>query len=426
MVSSYAFSASLAAMRAQSKAMELIGHNVSNVSTSGFKTSSVQFHSMVNSFDDGSTTENYSGVRPSVKRLFDKPGQVAVTNRNLDAAMLGDAFFITSTTPSAGGTLSLTKAGQFNGTVAPNSTTSETYLTDIAGNYVLGWPYDTATNTFTTGTSTASLQPIRVDLAGTQFAAVASTTGTIDANIPASDAVGTARTISLPIVDGTGDADGVSDDRNVEVTWTKTGTNTWDVTFAATGGTVTAPAAAMQMTFDTGGLNPTFTATSSASQAVAITWATPAGATSNVTLDLSNMTQWDATETNIRDITANGNRDGFLQSVAFNNSGMIMGEFSNGQVRPLAKVAAASVTNSNGLNPIGSTHFEITDAAGQLTLREPDQTQIVTFIAGGYESSDTQLAQEVTKMIQTQRAYSSAATSLRTVDEMSKTATELK
>ena len=115
-----------------------------------------------------------------------------------------------------------------------------------------------------------------------------------------------------------------------------------------------------------------------------------------------------------------------LKSASFTNDGIVLGEFTNGLVRPVAKVAAATVANTNGLKPTEDTHFLLTPDSGTLTLREPDMTDLVNFVAGGYETSTTELSEEVTLMIQTQRAYSSAATSLKTVDEMTKTATELK
>ena len=175
MVHHYAFSSSLAAMKAQSRALEVIGINVTNVSTAGYKAQKTQFQEMIQTTDRGSTTDNYSGVRPLLKNMFDRDGQVANTARPYDAAMLGNGFFITSDTPAATGNLSLTKAGQFNPTVDPNSTTNQTYLTDATGHYLLGWPYNTSRRTaFTTGTTTASLQPIQIDPNNT-FAAIATT-----------------------------------------------------------------------------------------------------------------------------------------------------------------------------------------------------------------------------------------------------------
>ncbi|RED53413.1 flagellar hook-basal body complex protein [Aestuariispira insulae] len=425
MVHHYAFSASLAAMKAQSKAMEVIGINVSNVSTAGYKAQKAQFHDLVQSTDIGSTSENYSGMRPLLKNMFDRDGQVANTARPYDAAMLGSGFFVTSDTPSAAGNISLTKAGQFNPTVDPASTTNQTYLTDASGHYLLGWPYSTATNSFTTGTGIPSLQPIQID-PNNLFAAAGTTQASIAANIPADAAVGNSYTTSMSIYDGTGDADNVSDVRNLDVIWTKTATNTWDITFSATGGTVASPAAAVQLTFDGAGLNPTFTATNTSAQALTINWTSPAGASNTLSLDVANMTQFAGTQLDIRDISANGNTDGYLKNASFNNDGVVMGEFTNGLLRPVAKVAAATVTNTNGLQNTGDTHFLLTADSGTLTLRDPDATDLVTFVAGGYETSTTELSDEVTLMIQTQRAYSSAATSLRTVDEMTKTATELK
>ncbi len=74
----------------------------------------------------------------------------------------------------------------------------------------------------------------------------------------------------------------------------------------------------------------------------------------------------------------------------------------------------------------GDTHFKLGANSGTLQLVDLANTSRVTFSANSLEQSTTDLALEFSTMIMTQRAYSSAATSLKTVDEMVRTATELK
>lgn len=85
----------------------------------------------------------------------------------------------------------------------------------------------------------------------------------------------------------------------------------------------------------------------------------------------------------------------------------------------------AIVRGPDLLEPRAGTLFAITEGSGALELKEADLTGQVNFVASALESSTVDLGNEFTRMILTQRAYSTAATAMRTVDEMVKTATDL-
>ncbi|WP_259779642.1 flagellar hook protein FlgE [Aestuariispira ectoiniformans] len=439
MVANYFFSSSLSAMRAQSQAFAAISDNISNISTAGYKTSQVQFDSLVSRSQKGSLYQNLNGAGPQVRNLINRDGQVAYTNRNLDAAMVGRGFFYTNSALDNSGDTLLTKAGHFGRLQDSDPTTTNAYLSDGFGNYVMGWPYVPASDSFAVGTNESSLQPIRVDQGGIIFNASPSTTGSIAANLSADAAIGTSQSYSLDVLDGSGverDANGFviqsSDKQNMTFNWTKTAANTWDLNINSTDGTITSPAAAdfpISVTFDSTGLNPVMTTAGGTVLGddvdVSASWTTPAGASNTVSVDLSGITQY-AGGFELRSVDSNGIEEGFLMDVSVDNDGIVQGAFSNGLSRPIAMLAVADVRAENLLDRVSNTHFAVTEESGDISLYRPDQTTRVAITGGAYEASATNLTDEVSLMIQTQRAYSSAATSLRTIDEMSQTATQLK
>lgn len=431
MVANYFFSSSVTAMKAQSQAFSAISDNIANVNTPGYKTAEVQFDSLVNKSQKGALFQSLNGTRGQVRNWIDREGQVTFTNRDLDVAMVGKGFFyVNSALDNSGDTL-LTKSGRFSRLQDSDPTSTNAYLSDGFGNYVMGWPYQPASNSFAVGTNESSLQPIRVDRGGIIFQASPSTTGSIEANLSADAAIGTSQSYSLDVLDGTGietDANGFvidsSDKQSLTFTWTKTAADTWDLAVSSSDGTITAPAAPVSMTFDSSGLNPVLSGGGS-TLTVSANWTSPAGASNTVAIDMSALTQYGG-PFELTGVDSNGIEEGFLEGTSVDDKGIVQGAFSNGLSRPIAMLAVADVRSANLLNPVANTHFALTEAAGELSLYRPDQTKRVAITGGAYEASETDLTGEVSRMIMTQRAYTSAATSLRTVDEMTKTASDLK
>lgn len=428
MVAYSMFSPAVTAMRANSIGFQSISDNIANVSTTGYKAGRISFQDMVFSENNGGTFNTLAGTQ-AVQQVFrETEGVVTGTDRQLDAALSGEGFFITSTdfTPAAN-TLELTDAGRFGPTLVQNGGTEEVYLTDIKGNYLLGWPYNATTNAFATDlTSTNSLQPIRIDETGNFFNAVASTTARLTVNLPATAATGDTYSYDLPIYDGSGDADGIDDTQQFIASFVKNAANnTWDMTLSGTNGTVTAPATQpVSVVFDAEGKLQTVNGAANTPLNVSVTWANST-VTTPFTFSLSGSTQYANVAEQI-DLQTDGNTDGTLSDVFFANDGVVQGVFSNGLSRPLAKVAVGDVIAPDRLLASGETHWRLGPNSGDINLIDPDGSGRVFFSPQALEASTVNLENEFSNMIVTQRAYSSAATALRTVDEMVRTASELK
>ena len=426
MVAYSLFSSSVTAMRANSVAFGNISDNIANTTTTGYKAGQVRFQDMVGA--SGSITPQLMGTQAHQQIFRTKEGVITTSGLDLDGAISGRGFFVTSTslTPTDD-TLELTDAGRFSGTLVDEGTEEQVYLTDIKGNYVLGWPYDDSNETFDIDTaSTSSLQPIRIDNGAASFPAEATTLASLGVNLPATAAVGDTYSFDMPIYDGTGSDDGLNDEQQLIATFTKTAaTNTWEMTLSGTDGTVTSPAAQpLTMVFSPSGDLTTIDGVATDEISVGVDW-TLSGASNSVTLSLAGSTQY-GNESDQLDLEVNGNPQGQLSNVFLGQNGNVVGVFSNGEQRPIARLALGNTTEPNRLLDSGETHWRLGPNSGELTLYDFATTSMASFVPQAVEESTTELANEFTNMIVTQRAYSSSATALRTVDEMVRTATELK
>lgn len=413
------FSAGISALNGNAAAFGAISDNIANSRTTGYKDSEVKFHEMVANRGQKSLFPLYGGIDAYAQNYIDHEGSIGATGRPLDLAIAGKGYFVTAPSLDNTTSIELTDAGTFSKYTNTNDSTGATYLVDGKGNYLLGWPYNATSGTFSTGTDLSTLTPIRVDSGANTASAIASTTGSIGLNLPSQAAVGDSYPFGFDIYDGTGSSDGIDDSHSLNFNWTKTGTNTWDMTITGTNGTVTSPAAAVPFTFDeTGALvSPT-------SQSVTVNW-TDSGATNTVAIDLSKITQYSG-QFQPHSIATNGLPEGELQSMYFKTNGELIGHFTNGVERPLAKLPIGDVANPQKLQSVDGTHFKLSAETSDLTLYDADSTERAVFVPGSLEDSAVDLANEFTKMITVQRSYSSASKLITTADEMTQTAIRLR
>jgi flagellar hook protein FlgE len=421
-VANYLFGSSISAIQAQAKAFEVISHNIANSTTPGHKAETSRFEELV--VDAGRVRGNVfpalRGTSNVVRRDIRAEGGVLATNGALDLALSGRGFFMVNTELDGSGTAMLTDSGQFQRRIVDNNGVEEVYLTDNVGNFVLGFPFDPVTETFTSVNDASGLVPIRLDAEGDSFQAVPTSEAFIDVNVPPDAATGEFFDAGLSIADGTGADDGIADRHNVTARFTKTATNNeWTLEFFGDNTVVTSPAAPVTVTFNADG-------TMNAPPSVALDLSfTDSGAAVSVTLDISDTRSF-APNFVIGETGSNGFEEGNLVSTRFNQSGVLEGVFSNGQSRSLAKLAIGDVVNPELLLPVTDTHFVLSGLNGDLQIFEADINGRAQIIPNSLEGSTVDLGEELVRMIETQRAYSSAATSLRTVEDLLETATNLK
>ncbi|TAN57219.1 MAG: flagellar hook-basal body complex protein, partial [Magnetospirillum sp.] len=169
--------------------------------------------------------------------------------------------------------------------------------------------------------------------------------------------------------------------------------------------------------------------TASAATATAKAAAASAAGTNTVALDTSKFTQYVGTSAktvDIKSLDQDGYESGVMDSSSFTNTGELIAHFSNGRTRTLAILPVASFVSADQLDPISGTLFRYNQRAGAVTVdpiyKQGSGAQIVS---SSLETSNVDLADEFTKMIITQKAYSMNSKVFTTADEMTQTARDL-
>jgi len=114
----------------------------------------------------------------------------------------------------------------------------------------------------------------------------------------------------------------------------------------------------------------------------------------------------------------NGAKFGNFAGVSIGSDGIVTALFDNGVTRPVFMIPLASFTNPNGLQSLSGNSWIATDFSGNPTLREAGDAGAGSINSATLEASTVDLGTEFTRMITTQRAYSSAAKIITTADDM--------
>ena len=115
---------------------------------------------------------------------------------------------------------------------------------------------------------------------------------------------------------------------------------------------------------------------------------------------------------------------GAFEGLEIHEDGIIYGKYSGGVTQPLYRIPLASFSNPNGLMSLAGNMYEIGSESGEPTLRFPGD-EFAHLVLSSVENANVDLADSFSQMIIIQRAYSSAATVVRTADEMSSTVRDL-
>lgn len=415
------FNTAVQGMQSQSQHLSNISTNIANVNTTGFKAQGTHFATLLNHTTP--LSRSYFSVNTFDYRQVDKQGALLATGRTFDVALNGRGLFVTNARTDGSGEFQYTRDGAFFGRAVGLDTDSDgngqndqgTLLVTANGNYVYGWAAD-ENGVVDEQNDVTTLSPIMFNnnsvfehSATTSIAlqgnVSAGTFSRQTAGLPFVDAAGNSRTLAVGFTAGinqtwTLDMEAVALDQSSLPVSFSPGT----VSFDGKGKIVDPPSGLLDVVVhDTLGNQP-------------------------MVLDLSRLTQLaDNGSLTIQNIEQDGYLTGRLHNTYFDNTGMLIGSYTNGETRNLAKLATARFMAENNLEARGGNMFERTQAAGALMIAgigsQLGRTQLVV---GALESSNVDLADQFSKMIITQRAYTSSATVLRTADEMTMAARDLK
>ncbi|MEQ9607528.1 MAG: flagellar hook protein FlgE [Kiloniellaceae bacterium] len=403
--------AGVSGLAAQSNALGMISDNIANVNTVGYKGTSARFSTLVTQAAT-QTTHTPGGVTSSPYSYVNRQGLLQGSASGTDLAVAGQGFFVVneSSTPGFGDDFYFTRAGSFNPDQNGN-------LVNAAGYFLQG--YNLRNNPTPSPSASTFTGLETVNISNLSGSAAATTNIALGVNLPSTAAVGDFHSVTAQVFDTLGNA------HDMNITFTKTAANAW--TWAASDPTLdggaTSSASAVgtgSITFDTDGTPLSFTP---AAPSVALTGFTTGAGNSVVTIDLGTIAGTDgltqfAGDFTISNIDQDGVRFGNYTGITISDAGIVTALFDNGQRQDIYQLPLGMFRNPNGLEAkTGNVYLE-TNRSGNFQLNLAGNGGAGDIAPGALEASTVDLAEEFTKMIITQRAYSANTKVITTADEM--------
>ncbi len=405
--------AGVSGINSNGNAMNIIGDNIANANTVGFKSSRAIFFDLV-SAEIGGTQVGLGSRLDSSNRVFAQGG-VETTNSATDLAIQGNGLFILK--DAQGGTF-YSRAGEFS--IDKNGN-----LTNPAGLLVQGIKIDDNLNP-TSGLSNILLNQLVISPKETGTIALA-------ANL---DAGSTIPTAAIPAdVAGTSDNagnwfaganfstvvttyDSLGQGHDLTYLFRKTGTaNQWEYRVLANGGDISGGTAGeLQQINAAGGLlafNPDGTldtATSNISAIGPVTWSNGANAQTIASANstFTGTTQF-ALPSAVSLINQDGSQSGILKGITISNDGVVTGHFSSGGTQPLFRIALAGFGDAQRLQHVGNSLFIESPESGPALVGNPGDQSFGSILSGSLELSTVDLATEFVKMVTTQRGFQASS-----------------
>jgi flagellar hook protein FlgE len=413
-----ALSSAVSGLDSEETAMDVIGNNISNSSTTGYKASEVSFQEAFSQMLQGASapTGAMGGTDPlqvgggtqvgSIDQLFTQ-GTLQNTGVNTNLAIQGNSFFVVDN----GQQQLYTRDGDFE------FDASGDLVMAGSGYIVQGIMADAAGNLSAAGSLTNITIPQNM-----QSPAKATSAATLSGNLDSAAAVGTTYEMGITAYDSTGAP------QALQLTFTNTapGTWTWAASVGGTPPTATVTSGGTgTATFNSDGSLASFTG-----GAPLVLTPTDGGAAMDVTLNagtvnsLTGLTGF-AESSNAAVASQNGYAAGTLSSVSINSDGVIVGSFSNGQTQNLAQVGLASFSNPGGLEDTSDNTFAQSANSGQATIGFAGTSDPSSITAGALENSNVDLSTEFSNMIVAERAYQADAEVVTTANTMLQTVVSL-
>lgn len=411
------FSTALSALTAHSTAIDVIGNNLANLNTPGFKSSVVSFHDLVTQSlgaGFGETQVGFGVGRPVTLRQFTQ-GAIQTTSGPLDVAIQGDGFFVVQ---NAEGNTEYTRGGNLQ-------VNSSGVLTTSTGEMVQGWSnVDTSGNVNTnapigdivvpTGTLKApqSTQNVSLDLNLDAAGIAGSASGTFSTSIEVYDSLGQSHVLTFTFTKGSSP-------------------NQWNYSAAIPSADQTAAGTPLTgtLTFDSNG-HLTSPASTDPSPSISISGL--ADGASDMTINwslyngktprLSQFTEPSA----VSALSQDGSSTANLIRVGIGDGGKILAQYSNGQQVIVGQLAMATIRNPDSLIASGNNNYSLSARSALPAIGLPGSGGRGTVLGGAVESSTVDIAQEFTNLIVFQRGYEANSKMVTTVDEVSQDTINLK
>jgi flagellar hook protein FlgE len=417
-----AMNSGVSGLRAEGEAIGVVGDNIANVNTVGFKSQRVIFQDVLGHSILAGTSSALpgSGVRVGdIQQLFTQ-GSLSNTGVSTDLALSGDGFFTVKGAVDGLQGNFYTRAGQF-------VINADGFMVNPQGLEVQGYAANPD------GTFQASISSMKVPTSA--LPAHATESATISANLDASEAVPTLAfdpadpantsnfSSTLTVYDSLGAA------HTLDVYFAKTAAGAWDWHALTSGDDLNPPQPGVNvqvgtgsMTFTTDGALDTVTgntatmdfAGATAGQIVTLNFGSPiAGGGTG----LDGTTQF-SSPSNVSSQSQDGYASGDFSGVAVDGQGIVTGLYTNGQQLAIGQLAIAKFRSNDGLGRAGQNLWIETRESGSVAFGTASSGGRGAVSAGALESSNVDLAEEFVGLIQHQRSFSANSKTITTADEM--------
>jgi flagellar hook protein FlgE len=442
---SSALSASVSGLAANSTRLANISDNIANSSTYGYKRVSTEFESMVINQARGGGVYTAGGVRAMTGRDIEQRGNLVTTSNPLDIAISGRGMLPVTTvaevgrSPAGSQDLMMTRTGSF-------SPDDQGILRTTSGLVLLGWPANAdGTVPSQPRDGVSGLQPIVIN--ASQSAADPTTRVTLGINLPADDSVGgsvgDAREMDVQYFGNLGNSETMTMSFTPNVAGAAgTRSNTWtmevrDSAIVDNPGTAADESLIGSYTLQFndsqtgGGTLASVTATTGGAYDPATGELTVTTAGGPISIDIgrigdsTGMTQLSAAFSPAN-ASRNGSPVGNLTGLEFDEKGFLQATYDTGFTRTLYQIPLVDVPSVNGLVAMDNQTYKVSPDSGPFYLWDAGDGPTGSVVGYAREASNTDVAAELTDLIQTQRAYGSNAKVIQTVDEMLQETANLK
>jgi flagellar hook protein FlgE len=411
------FSVAISGLNADSAALDIVGNNLANLNTTGYKDSTASFYDLLSQSVGGGSVQIGGGVSATHSERQFTQGSIELSGGSFDAAIQGSGFFLVRDT--AGDTL-YTRSGSFQLDANGNLVTG-------TGQYVQGW---TAVNGVVA--TSGPVQNITIP-SDALHKPSATTTFSTSLNLQSDGVVGaTSGSFSAPIqvVDSLGTT------HTLTAVFTKASTNTWNYEVDIPGedlasGTPGTPSQLTTgtVTFDSNGqlIDPP----PPGQIGVAVSGLADGATDMNMNWNLYDannnptITQY-AQSSALSATSQDGVAAAEVTQVSLSDGGSIVAHYSDGTQQVVGQLALAAIANPESLISVGQNNFEVGADTSTPAVGAPGTGSRGTILGGALESSNVDIAQEFTNLITYQRAYEANSKVISTLDQLSQVLLNIK
>jgi flagellar hook protein FlgE len=440
-------STAISGLNAQAAAFSNISDNMANSQTVGFKGVGTNF---IDYLTESSPTLNQSGsvaTTPSYENELQ--GTIEQSTDPLALAITGQGFFAVSEEEGSTATGSpefnpqeyFSRAGDF-------TQNAQGYLVNSAGEFLNGWAVNASG-----AVDTSHVVPIQVSQ--TQYSPVPTQNISLVANVPASPTASSTLDSEIPVYDPAGDA------HQLETTWAQavdaSGNvipNSWTVTFSSpdntNGGSYTNPSTGAadpatfigtaDVTFNQDGTLATVTADANAGSLTATTTTTGSvsitpnfgNGTQKINISLgeigeaTGVTQYAGDNYTVTSADQDGSAPGSFTGISATSDGNIVANYNNGRAVVLAQIPLVTFENADALQRQDGEAFTATQSSGGPQTEALNSNGAGGLVVGSVESSNVDIASQLSQLIVAQQAYGANAKVVTTADELLTTTLNMK